>query len=306
MSVQKPFSISSYVDGLVLSCLAIEPEGEPKGIVQLVHGMCEYKERYIPFMEYLADHGYVTVIHDHRGHGHSVQSTEDLGYMYTGGYEALIEDTHQVSRWIKDYVHKNIPFILLGHSMGSFVVRCYIRKYDREIDKLIVVGSPSPQPGVGLGKGICRMLKTFKGEKAKSRMLDVLTMGGYEKYYKNENTLHAWINSDKEKVAAYSEDPLCAYTFSVNGYDNLIRLNALTYQKTGWEVGHPDLPIRFFSGEGDPCAITPKKFRQAVQFLRDRGYTDVEGKMYPGMRHEVLNEPDHEIVFKDMLAFIEE
>ena len=134
-------------DGLALSVLRIEPDlSRPiKGIVQLVHGMSEYKERYVDFMKYLAENGYITVIHDHRGHGESIKEKDDLGYLYEGGYEALIEDIHEITLETKEYVKEELglsdrPYILLGHSMGSLAVRCYIKKYDDEIDKLCVLG----------------------------------------------------------------------------------------------------------------------------------------------------------------------
>ena len=127
----------SESDGLSLSVLRIEPDtSRPvKGIVQLVHGMSEHKERYIDFMKYLAENGYITVIHDNRGHGESIRESGDLGYLYEGGYKALVEDIHEITLETKQYVKEELgindrPYILLGHSMGSLAVRCYIKKYD--------------------------------------------------------------------------------------------------------------------------------------------------------------------------------
>ena len=132
----------SKSDGVPLSVLRIEPDEncKIKGIVQLVHGMCEHKERYVAFMKYLAENGYITVIHDHRGHGESVRSKNEYGYFYKGGYEALIEDIHEITLETKQYAEnergvlvsgkEGVPFILLGHSMGSLAVRCYIKQYD--------------------------------------------------------------------------------------------------------------------------------------------------------------------------------
>ena len=117
----------SQADGLEISVLALLPDGkkeEYRGIVQLVHGMSEHKERYLPFMEYLAEKGYVTVIHDHRGHGKSIRREEDLGYMYGGGAKAMLTDIHTVNKKIRDRF-KNLPLILFGHSMGSLAVRAY-------------------------------------------------------------------------------------------------------------------------------------------------------------------------------------
>ena len=140
--VKKTVYLTSKQDGLKLHVLLMEPEGEPKGIVQIVHGMAEHKERYEPFMEMLCKHGYISVIHDHRGHGKSIRKEEDLGYFYDESGTAIIEDVHQITQWTKERYGK-LPYHLFGHSMGSLVVRCYLKKYDDELDSLIVCGSPS-------------------------------------------------------------------------------------------------------------------------------------------------------------------
>lgn len=298
-------------DGLELSVFRTEPDNanEIKGIVQLVHGMNEYKERYIPFIKFLTENGFLCVIHDHRGHGASVKSSDDLGYMYEAGYEALIEDTHEITLEIKAYAKEltgrdNLPFILFGHSMGSMVVRCYIRKYDADIDKLIVCGCPSAQSGMKPGLALIKIVSKIKGEHTRSKFISDLVMGSYEKRYKKEEVPHMWVNSDPEKVKKYNDDPLCNYTFTLNGYLNLVKLTILTYTDGGYAMNKPDLPIRFFSGEDDPCAVSQKAFNQAMELLKKQGYKDVDGIMYPNLRHEILNEDAKDMVYEDMLNFI--
>ena len=302
----------SKADGLELSVLRIEPDNpeEIKGIVQLVHGMNEYKERYIPFMNYLAKNGYLTVIHDHRGHGASVKSPDDLGYMYDGGYVGLVRDTHNITKEIKAYAKEltgkdNLPFTLLGHSMGSMVVRCYIRKFDKDIDKLCVIGCPSKMAGMKAGVMFIRGLEKIKGERARVPLVAGLVMGSYEKRFAKEGVPHSWVNSDLTAVKSYNSDPLCNYLFTLNGFENLVKLTMQTYKDGGHAMENPGLPIRFFSGADDPCAINEKAFRSAIEFLKKQGYKDVDGKMYSGMRHEILNEPGKVRVFNDILEFIE-
>ena len=309
---QTYYKHTSHTDNLELSVLRIEPDDPKsiKGIVQLVHGMNEYKERYIPFMEFLAKNGYLTVIHDHRGHGASVLSSDDLGYMYEGGYVGLVRDTHEITKDIKKYAAKltgreNLPLTLFGHSMGSMVVRCYIRKFDKDIDKLCVVGCPSKQAGMKAGVMLIRAMERICGEKDRLQMIAGLCMGSYEKRFIKEGVPHSWVNSDLEEVKKYNADPLCNYCFTLNGFENLVKLTMLTYKDGGHVMENPSLPIRFFSGADDPCAINEKSFKAAMDFLKKQGYTNVSGKMYPGMRHEILNEPGKGKVYEDMLRFIE-
>ena len=296
----------SAADGLEISYLETAPEGTPKGIVQLVHGMCEHKERYLPLMDFLNRRGYVCVINDHRGHGESVREPEDLGYFYEGGAEGLVEDVHQLLVMTREKYGRELPYTLLGHSMGSFAVRVFLKEHDADIDRLIVMGSPSPLAASGAGLVLCRLIGKMKGDRGHSALLDTLVMDSqYEKRFAREHTRHSWISSDRAVVEAYNKDPLCSFTFTVSGYEQLIRLMQETYSPQGWLLHHPDLPILFLSGKEDPCAVSPKAFGRAVKFLRQTGYRQVTGYMYPGMRHEILNEKEKARVYHDIIRFLE-
>ena len=293
----------SKCDGLELEGLIIAPEN-PKAVLQLAHGMCEHKERYIPFMEYMAEQGFACVIHDHRGHGKSVKSISDLGYFYENGAEAIIEDTYQVLKEIKER-YQGLPYILMGHSMGSMVVRCFIKKYDSEIDALIVCGSPSANDMVDFGIGLVFLLKKCKGGYGKSRLMDYIVTGNCDKVFAKERLKSSWITSDRKVVEAYNADPYCNYKFTLNGYEALLLLMKNTYSKKGWMMSKNTLPIHFIAGADDPYITNAGKFESAVQFLRDRGYKNATSKLYEGMRHEVLNEKNKAIVYKDVVEFCE-
>lgn len=293
--------ITSNQDGLQLDTLMLIPE-TPKAVLQLVHGMCEYKERYIPFMEYMANQGYACVVHDHRGHGKSVKDIGDLGYFYENGAEALVEDVYQVLMTAKERFGA-LPYFLFGHSMGSMAVRCFIKKYDSEIDALIVCGSPSANSMAGMGIPLVRLLQKFKGAHGKSKLVGTMVMGGFEKPFAKEKMCNSWICSDKAVVEEYNADPLCGYAFTLNGYEALLKLMADTYSEKGWKTAKPDLPIYFIAGEQDPCITNTKEFYEAVAFLKSRGYINVIGKLYKGMRHEILNETGKEQVYEDVVAF---
>ena len=153
----------SEADGLSISTAAMIPDQKPyRAVVQLVHGMSEHKERYFPFMEYLAGLGYLVVIHDHRGHGKSVKAVEDLGYTYGGGAQAMLRDIGTVNRRLKAK-YPDLPLILMGHSMGSLAVRAFAAKHDSCMDMLIVCGSPSYNAAWPLGVAIAKTEKALLG-----------------------------------------------------------------------------------------------------------------------------------------------
>lgn len=296
--------IQSNQDGLELEILIIKPEGEIKGIVQISHGMAEHKERYEPFMKYLASCGYVAIAHDHRGHGVSVKKLEDLGYFYDDKAEYIVEDLHQITTYIKEqYPDKRV--VLFGHSMGSMIVRKYIKKYDRDIDKLIVCGSPSKNSFVGLALIVVRILKIFKGEYHRSRFIQKLAFGSYNKNIENPISGNAWVCANEDRLKEYEKDELSGFVFTLNGFQNLFTLMRDIYDKQGWELNNKQLPIFFIAGEDDPVIMSTKDWQKAQDFLKELGYQNVSGKLYVGMRHEVLNEKENKLVFDDVLQWIE-
>ena len=296
---QETFFVDSAFDGTRLHALLLTPEDEPLGLVQFCHGMAEYKERYLPFMEWLCEKGFACLIHDHRGHGQSVGCAEDLGYFGPRGDEAVIEDTHQLTLWLRERF-PGLPLTLFGHSMGSLIVRCYLQKYDADLDALVVSGCVSQNPAGPAGLFLVKMLEKLKGERHRSAFIAKMTFGSYNKNFLDAVSPNAWLNSDPAPVAAYDADPLCGFTFTLNGYKALFGLIIDCYRKDGWAMKNPDLPIHFVSGADDPCLTNEEKFKEAAAFLRERGYRNVTARLFEGMRHEVLNEPEHEKVWKEV------
>ena len=213
--MKKTVYLTSKQDGLKLHVLLMEPEQSPKGIVQICHGMAEHKERYEPLMQMLCNNGYISVIHDHRGHGKSVKNASDLGYFYDDSGKAIIEDVHQVTTWMKERYGEELPYHLFGHSMGSLVVRCYLKKYDDELDSLIVCGSPSENKAAKaaefLAKTACKMVAHKKG-----KFFQKMAFGLYGKALGEDESENGWISYNKENVKAYDENPLDGFGFSNN------------------------------------------------------------------------------------------
>ncbi len=296
--------IKSNQDDLELEISIIKPKGEIKAIVQISHGMAEHKERYYPFMEYLVQQGYVAIIHDHRGHGMSVKKQEDLGYFYENKASYIVEDLHQITNYIKTQ-YPNKKLIIFGHSMGSMVVRKYIKKYDQDIDKLIVCGSPSKNRYVGLALMLVKIMELMKGEYYRSKFIQKLTFGTYNKKIVNEISENAWICANEETIKEYDADKLNGFIFTLNGFENLFTLMKDIYTKQGWELKNPKLPIFFIAGQDDRIIVSQKDWQEAQGFLKEIGYQNVFGKLYEGMRHEILNEKDKKKVFDDILKWIE-
>lgn len=304
---KREFTLQSKYDNLALSCAEYAAEGvtqtNAKGVVQIVHGMCEYKERYEDFIDYLAQNGYIVFAHDHRGHGGSVTANENLGYFGDKKGEAIVDDAALVTDEIRR-LYPGLSVTLFGHSMGSLVVRAYIQKYEEKIDKLIVCGSPSKNSLAGFGLMLNGVISAFRGKKYRSRLMANASTGGGDDKFPGEGK-NAWLTRDKTVVEKYNADEKCNFVFSCNGFSNLLHLVKNVYKKKKYPAKHSDLPIFFMAGADDPVIGSEKKWLEAQQFLRDVGYKNVTGKSYPKMRHEILNELGKEEVYADALAFIE-
>ena len=268
--------IKSNIDNLEIECLLVMPNEEVKGIVQLAHGMNEYKERYTKFMEYLAQNGYACIINDHRGHGNSLKNKEDLGYFYDSKAEAVIEDLYQITKYVKERF-KNKKIILFGHSMGSMIVRKYIAKYDDKIDGLVVCGSPSENKSAKLGLFLIKITKIFKGEKYRSKSLKKLMFGGFNRKNEVENS---WICTNEKIVEIYNKDNLCRYDYTLNGLENIVRLMIDIYNPKIYRKSNLNLPIYFIAGSDDPVITSKKDWEKAQKFLRKQGYHNISGKLY--------------------------
>ena len=304
---KREFTLQSKYDNLALSCAEYAAEGvtqtNAKGVVQIVHGMCEYKERYEGFIDYLTQNGYIVFAHDHRGHGGSVTANENLGYFGDKKGEAIVDDAALVTDEIRR-LYPGLSVTLFGHSMGSLVVRAYIQKYEEKIDKLIGCGSPSKNSLAGFGLMLNGVISAFRGEKYRSRLMANASTGGGDDKFPGEGK-NAWLTRDKTVVEKYNADEKCNFVFSCNGFSNLLHLVKNAYKKKKYPAKNSDLPIFFMAGADDPVIGSEKKWLAAQQFLRDVGYKNVTGKSYPKMRHEILNELGKEEVYADALAFIE-
>ena len=302
MSRIETFTLLSHHDGLRLSVMTVLPDRRPRALVLLAHGMAEHKERYLPVMQFLADHGFACIINDHRGHGASVKCSADLGYFYSDGGRGLVKDMNQVLLWFKKK-YPGVPAILFGHSMGSLAARVFAAQFGRDIDGLILSGSPGANPAAKAGLVLSDVLSLFcGGRRARSKLLNNMITGSFSKGFPGQSPF-AWLSVNPENVAAYEADPLCGFPFTINGHRALLNLMIVAYDP---KISiRRSLPVHFMSGADDPCAPNRAGFDAAMENIRARGAAQVTGKMYPGLRHEILNEGVPE-VYDDLLKVISE
>lgn len=294
--------VKSPADQLVLDVVDVVPNGEVKGVVQIVHGMQEHKERYLPFMEYLAHEGYVCVAGDHRGHGKSVKNEKDLGYFYDETADAIVEDLDAISAHVRlEYPH--LPFFMIGHSMGTLVARKYLKNHDKNLDALILSGPVYENPKAGAGKMLVDVLRKYKGDRHISKRVAKMVEGSFDKGIKGDMP-NRWLSVNEENVKTFNNDPLCGNPFTLNGYHNLLQLVQDVYSDEGWKVRNPNLPILFAAGEDDPVIGGKEEFAKLVQSLKDKGYTNVSSHLYSEMRHEILNEINRKQVYEDFEHFL--
>lgn len=282
------------------------PEGEIKGVLQICHGMVEYIDRYHEFAEYMSENGYYVTGHDHLGHGKSIQSEEELGYFdETRGNQYVIGDIQKLREMtMKKY--PDAPYYMLGHSMGSFLLREYLTMYGKGLDGAVIMGTGYQSALIlNAGQLVCRVIAAFKGWKHRSRFVDNLSFGSYNKRFEPSETTKDWITSDREKRQKYVEDPLCSYMFTLGAYYQMFEGMKVLTKKESLERIPKDLPILFVSGKDDPVGAFGKSVTKVYEKYKSAGIHNVSIHLYQGDRHEILNEVDREKVYHDILRWIE-
>ena len=292
--------IKSKQDGLELELAIMEPSSNPIGIVQLVHGMSEHKERYYDFMNYLAQNGYICAIHDHRGHGASLKDPSHLGYFYTEDSSVIVDDAYQVTEYLKER-YPSLSISIFSHSMGTLVSRNYLKKYDHELEKIVLCGPPTENKLAGFAVFLAKISSIFYGKYKPNKFLNALSVGQYSKGYERQL---GWICSNPDTVQAYEADPLCGFIFTTNAFINLFKLLESAYNGRDWRPKNVDLAIFLIAGEDDPVIQGKEKFKGLERFLKSLGYKNIKSKLYKGMRHEILNERDKETIYQDVLEFL--
>ncbi|MBQ3080309.1 MAG: alpha/beta fold hydrolase [Clostridia bacterium] len=294
------FTFASPADGLDIHVLLVEPTGDTKGTILMAHGVMEYKERYLPMMRVFAENGFVCAMNDHRGYGKSIKNADDYGYTYEQGANGMMMDTRALGNWMmKKYYGKK--HFLYGHSMGALLAVNYLKTHSKELHGAILSALPAANPAASIGKQYLRIWQGIKGARFRDQVTAKLVFDRYINRFKAEGSQNAWINSDPERVKAYEEDPMCGGLLTIDGYRALIDLMASAYDAKSFQNVQSAMPVEILAGSDDPCANGETGARKGREFLKSAGFTRASYTMYPGMRHEIHNEPDGERVITDMV-----
>lgn len=282
------------------------PDGEVKAVLQISHGMVEYIDRYDEFARFLNERGYYVTGQDHLGHGESVQSDEYHGYFHDGdGNECVIGDIHEL-RQMTAQKYPDVPYFLLGHSMGSFLTRQYIKMHGDGLAGVIIMGTGNqPLALIKLGEILCRIVAGVKGWNYRSRLINNMAFGGYNKKFTPAQTPVDWISKNEDNINKYMKDPWCTFIFTVNGYYHMFRGMEQLAKKENFNKIPKSLPVFFVAGQDDPVGDFGKGVEHVCQKYRDGGIRDVSIKLYKGDRHEILNETDRFDIYEDLYQWLE-
>lgn len=273
-----------------------------KGVVQIAHGMAEHSNRYARFAMELCKNGYAVFINDHLGHGKSVASADDLGYFGENGVESLVDDMKQLTDIAKKE-YPDVPYILFGHSMGSFLSRRYTEKYGSELDAAVYCGTSGANPAAGIGIMVAKQLEKSKGDHERSQFLDSIAFGPYNKKTE-KRTSFDWLSRDEKEVDKYIADDLCGFCFTTNGFKTLFSVLKAVSQKSWYNNVRKDLPILLIAGDNDPVGEYGKGVTQVYDDLKKTGHNALI-KLYSGGRHEILNETNRDEVMQDVIGWLD-
>ena len=287
-----------------MHCALWEPESAPRAVVQIIHGIAEHIGRYDHFARFLTQRGFVVCADDHMGHGLSVEAGGIYGY-FSGGWLSAVADERTLYEEMKRR-YPALPYLMLGHSMGSFLLRTYLYTYPDAVDKAVISGTGWEDPmKVRMGKLVCKLEEARIGEKNTSALVTKLMFGSYNRAFGPVTSPNAWICSDDAVVAAYDADPLCGFDATVGLARDLLTGVGMNEQQENLDKMNKQLPIMFISGCKDPVGGMAKGVLKCIDAFKRSGMKDITIKLYPEGRHEMLNERNKDEVYQDVLTWLE-
>lgn len=307
MTKEEVFSFPSVDGRTTVHAVRWTPEdGKYRAVLQITHGMVEYIERYRAFAEFLNDNGFLVVGHDHIGHGESIVSKDEWGFFAEHPSDTVVADMHTL-REITRKEHPGVPYFMLGHSMGSYMLRKYLAIHGEGLTGAIIMGTGCiPDNTTKLAMFIAKLQAAFFGWHHRSKLLQKLS---YDKYYHQfdltgKDASNSWLTKDEEIVKTYYADPKCTFVFTVNAYMGLFEAVLFDNQQENIEAVPKSLPLFFVSGAMDPVGGCGSGVKKVYNKFDTAGKEDITWKLYDNDRHEILNETDRDVVYHDILAWM--
>ena len=281
------------------------PEGPVRAVVQIAHGVAEHIARYDDFMQFLTEQGIAVVGNDHLGHGRSTRSADELGYFgVEKGWNHVVGDIHRLHRKIKGE-YPDVPVFLFGHSMGSFLSRTYAILNGEDLDGLILCGTGHQSKAmVSAGLTASALEIRRHGPDYRSEMLNDMAFGSYNKEFEHVFTPSDWISRERSVVDRYLADPYCGFLPTAGLFHEMMRGISYVTDNGNIRKMPKDLPVLFISGAADPVGENGKGVMRAYSAFIGAGMMDATLKLYPGARHELLNETNKEDVYMDVLCWL--
>ncbi len=278
---------------------------KPLAVLQIVHGMTEFIDRYHEFAEFLCENKIAVVGHDHLGHGETAKTSDDFGFFHSEfGAKYLVDDTLQVTQKTKK-LFPDVPIFILGHSMGSFCVRNYMTAHSQGISGYIIMGTGQPSKTLAkFAQAVVALRIQRKGERYRSKLVSKLVFFQYNKGIKHPKTSVDWISKDEAMTKKYLETPFCTFVFTLRAYENLFQLIHHCIYEIDFQNIPKDMPILITSGEEDPVGDWGKAPRKLYNAYLKNGITNSTLQLYPNDRHEILNELDREAVYSNLLHWV--
>lgn len=297
------FYFPSYGKGMIHGC-RWEPEGKPRAVLQIVHGIAEYAARYDEFATFMTRQGFLVVAEDHMGHGESVGDGA-VGY-FEGGWFKAVADTHRLLSYTR-MEFPDIPYVILGHSMGSFMVRTLLAKYPKcDISAAIICGTAWMHRGI-INSGLAAATLAGKADGADkpSKLINNMMFGSYNRRVEHKRTAFDWLTRDNAIVDAYIEDPMCGFTITPGLARDMLGGMRYNQEPETLSKMRKDLPVLFIAGGDDPVGNYGEGVTRAYKEFVKAGMEQVDIRLYPLCRHELLNEINRQEVYENILHWLE-
>lgn len=278
---------------------------KPVCIFQIVHGMAEHIDRYDEFAGFLAGKGILVVGEDHLGHGKSVPEGGAYGYFCEHDADnVLVRDVHRLKKIMQEQ-YPGIPYLILGHSMGSFILRNYLFRYGSGVDGAVIVGTGMQSKAtLILARTLTAVQKVFCGSKHVGKFVDKASFGTYNERFEPARTEFDWLSRESANVDRYLADPLCGFTFTLNGFATLFKLIYNCHDQEKIESMPKQLPLLLIAGAEDPVGNYGKSVEAVYRSYLEADMQNVQMKLYEKDRHELLNETDRVSVYGDVYRWI--